>query len=507
MEISKHQGVAALPVANRGLLTLGVMLAMIMQVLDTTIANVAVPHMQSSLGATIDTVTWVLTSYIIASAVAIPITGWLSDTLGSRRLFLISVGGFIIASVLCGLATNLGEMVLFRVAQGGFGAFLSPLSQTVMLDINPPERQRKAMGIWAAGIMVAPIMGPVIGGWLTENFAWRWVFYVNLPVGIGAYALLWWLLPSRPKIKREFDLLGFTSLAIALACLQLFLDRGSQLDWFDSWEIRAEAFMVIAAGGVFVIQMMTAEHPLFDRHVMTDRNMLIAVFFISLMGLVMMSVMALLPQMLQNIYHYSVVNTGMMLAPRGVGVLMSMTLVGRLGAKLDLRLLVGLGLLSSAASLWQMSHWTPDMDWFPIIISGFTQGIGFGLLMMPINMLAFTTLAARYRTEAASLMNLMRNLSASVGISMVTTLLTRNMQINHADMASHLDPAIAGQMVAIGPVAMAVVDAEVNRQALMVAYLDDFRLILVMIIISLPMVILLKAVSVKKAGDELPMME
>ncbi|HEX8412666.1 MAG TPA: DHA2 family efflux MFS transporter permease subunit, partial [Sphingomicrobium sp.] len=230
------QGQSLLPVTNRGLLTIGVMLATLMQILDSTIANVALPHMQTALGGTADTITWVLTSYIVASAVAIPITGWLSDRIGSRNLFLISVAGFIVASMLCGLATGLVEMVLFRILQGVFAAFMNPLSQTVMLDINPPERQAKAMSIWGMGIMIGPIMGPVLGGWLTENYNWRWVFYVNLPIGIVAFAILWFLLPTRPLRARKFDLFGFSLLAIGIASLQLMLDRGQSEDWFSSTE-------------------------------------------------------------------------------------------------------------------------------------------------------------------------------------------------------------------------------------------------------------------------------
>jgi DHA2 family multidrug resistance protein len=245
----------ALHTANRPLLTIGVMAATIMQILDSTIANVALPHMQASLSATTDTITWVLTSYIVASAVAIPVTGWLADRIGSRNLFLWSVVGFVAASMLCGLAQSLPEMVAFRVLQGVAAAFMNPLSQTVMLDINRPSKQASAMSIWGMGVMVGPIMGPVLGGWLTENYDWRWVFYVNVPIGIGCFAILWTLLPSRPVVRRGFDLFGFTMLAIAISAFQLMCDRGQSEDWFQSWEVWIEGLVALSAAWMFVIHL------------------------------------------------------------------------------------------------------------------------------------------------------------------------------------------------------------------------------------------------------------
>ncbi|MFT6009261.1 MAG: DHA2 family multidrug resistance protein, partial [Parasphingorhabdus sp.] len=253
---------------NRALLTVAVMGASIIQILDSTIANVALPHMQNSLGASLDSVTWVLTSYIIASAMAMPITGWLADRIGGRQLFLISVGGFVLASMLCGLATSLEEMVAFRILQGISGAFIAPLAQTVMLDINPPERHARAMAIWGMGIMIGPIMGPIIGGWLTENYSWRWCFYVNVPIGIATITALWMLLPHKRVVRRKFDHLGFWALAVGLGSLQLLLDRGTQLDWFDSWEIRIEAAIAIAAFWIFGVQMATSKTALFAREML-----------------------------------------------------------------------------------------------------------------------------------------------------------------------------------------------------------------------------------------------
>lgn len=506
---------AALPVTNRGLLTLGVMAATIMQILDSTIANVALPHMQSALGGTSETITWVLTSYIVASAIAIPLTGWLSDRIGSRNLFLSAVAGFVLASMLCGLAVNLTSMVVFRILQGIFAAFMNPLSQTVMLDINPPDRQARAMSIWGMGIMVGPIMGPLLGGWLTENYDWRWVFYVNVPIGVGCFAILWALLPSRPIRKRTFDLFGFTMLAIALASFQIMLDRGQTKDWFDSWEIRLEAMLAASSAWMFVVHMLTGKNPMFDRALLTNRNLMTGLGFMLVVGILMFATMALLPPMLQRLFGYPVLDTGLLLMPRGIGIVMSMAVAGQaIQRNVDPRWLVGTGLVIAVASLWQMTTWTLLMGEADFVWTGFVQGIGLGLVFIPLNLSAFSTLAPQQRTEGASLMNLFRNIGASVGISVVTALLGYNIQSEHMSIGGHvtaysvssIDPSISGALGSTGEGLMAMVDAEVNRQAAMIAYLDDFKLMMILTIIALPLVVLLKRATKPQPGakDEMP---
>jgi DHA2 family multidrug resistance protein len=494
-------GQAALPVAKRGLLTLGVMAATIMQILDSTIANVALPHMQTALGATADTVTWVLTSYIVASAIAIPLTGWLSDRVGSRNLFLYSVVGFVIASMLCGLATSLTEMVVFRILQGVAAAFMNPLSQTVMLDINPPERQAKAMSVWGMGVMVGPILGPVLGGWLTESYNWRWVFYVNLPIGIACFAILWALLPSRPVRRRPFDLFGFSLLALAVASLQLMLDRGQTEDWFQSWEVMIEAMVAISAAWMFAVHLFTAERPMFDRALLRNRNLLTALGFMLVIGVLMMATMALLPPMLQSLYGYPVLDTGLLLVPRGVGIVASMWVAGQLIQRgLDPRVLVGAGLLIAGFSLWEMTGWTLVMGREHFILTGLVQGVGLGLVFIPLNLIAFATLGPELRTDGSSLLNLFRNLGASIGISVVTTLLAINTQTSHQELGGHvtstttgfIDPAVAGAIGDAGQGALAMLNAEVTRQATMIAFLDDFKLMMILTLAALPLVLLLR---------------
>src|SRR3954462_3755602 len=301
-------GVASypLPAGERIIVTSGVMMAVLLQVLDTTIANVALPHMQASLSATQDTINWVLTSYIVSSAIALPISGWLADKVGRKRLLLISVAGFTVASVLCATATSLTEMVIFRAFQGVSGAFIVPLAQATLFDINPREKHGQAMALFGGGVMIGPILGPVLGGWLTDNYNWRWVFLVNLPVGIICTLVMLRYMPKTDTHRRKFDLFGFALLAIALGALQMFLDRGEQKDWLESWEIVVELGLAIGAAWMFVVHIVTAKTPLFDRAMFIDRNFATSLLFMALTGVLLLAGLALLPPLLQNMYGYSV---------------------------------------------------------------------------------------------------------------------------------------------------------------------------------------------------------
>ncbi len=500
-----------LPVENHMLLIVGIMAASLLQILDTTIANVAIPHMQPSLGATADTVTWVLTSYIIASAVAMPITGWLADRIGARRLFITSVAGFIIASMMCGAAQNLGEMVIFRAMQGVAGAFIAPLSQSFMLDTTKPSRHPQMMALWGMGIMIGPILGPVIGGWLTESASWRWVFYVNMPVGALALSILIANLPHRDLRKRRFDLFGFAAIAVALTSFQMLLDRGQQVDWLASGEIWLYLFLMISGAWLAVIHLATAKNPLFDTELFKDRNFAIALFFMIAIGVIMFATMALLPPMLQNLFNYSVIDTGLVLMPRGIGVLISMQMAGLLMRKgVDSRPVVASGFLITTISLWQMSHWSLAADYRTIVISGLTQGLGMGLVFIPLNVSAFATLKAQLRTDGSSLLNLFRSVGASAGISLMSVMLARNLQTSHSNLGSHIssntssiiDVTTIDRFQAIGDIALKLVDVEVNRQAAMIAYIDDFYLMMWMTMAAIPMAFLMR--RNKRAGPPPP---
>ncbi|MEL7686388.1 DHA2 family efflux MFS transporter permease subunit [Citromicrobium bathyomarinum] len=490
-----------LPVRNQPLLMVGIMAASLIQILDTTIANVAIPHMQSSLGATAESVTWVLTSYIIASAVAMPATGWLGDRIGARRLFIFSVAGFILASMMCGMAQNLGEMVLFRALQGITGAFIPPLSQSFMLDTSKPSRHPQVMAIWGLGIMIGPILGPILGGWLTESANWRWVFYVNLPVGLLALALLMAQLPHRDGKRRKFDLFGFLMLGIALSSLQLLLDRGSQLDWFQSGEIWLYAFLLGSSSWIAVVHFVTGREPLFETAIFADRNFVIALSFMLVIGVVMFANMALLPPMLQRLFGYGVIDTGIVLMPRGIGVMVSMQLSSLLMRRgFDARIIVGTGFAIAAYSQWMMAGWSLAADQWHFITTGLVQGLGLGLVFIPLNVMAFSTLPGHLRTDGSSLLNLLRSVGASVGISVTTVLLASNIQTAHADLGSHVTSATINavdiskldRFQPLGQTALSMIDLEINRQAAMIAYVDDFYLMMWLALAAIPLVLLMR---------------
>ena len=496
------EDVAQLHVPNRWLFMIGVMAASLLQVLDTTIANVAVPHMQASLSATPDTISWVLTSYIVAAAVAMPITGWLADTIGARRLFLSSVLGFIVASAMCGAAQNLEEMVLFRAFQGISGAFIAPLSQSWMLDTTRPSRQPQIIAVWGLGIMIGPILGPLIGGWLTENWNWRWCFYVNLPVGIAALTILVAQMPSRPLRKRRFDLTGFAMIALMLSAMQLLLDRGNQADWFQSAEIWIYAAIAASAAWIAGIHLATSPTPLFHRALFADKNFVIALTFMIVIGVVMFATMALLPLMLQQLLGYDVIGTGMVLMPRGVGILISMQLSSYLMRKgADARWIVAIGFLIGAWSMSWMAGWSLDVDRMGIVMSGGVQGLGIGLVFIPLNATAFATLPPQLRTDGSSLLNLTRNIGSSVGISVAMTLLARNTQKVHSALAEHVTPATLSslfdtsglsQYVSYAGAGASLANAEVTRQAAMVAYIDDFYLMMWLSLAAVPLVFVMR---------------
>src|SRR5262245_17984439 len=485
-------------VRNRGLITVSIMLATIMQVLDTTIANVALPTMTGDLGASQDTITWVLTSYIVAAAIMTPLTGWLSDRFGRKELFLTSIVGFTITSMLCGLSWSLESMVLFRVMQGIFGAAIVPLSQTFLLDINPKERHGSAMAMWGAGIMVGPIIGPTLGGWLTESFDWRWVFFINLPVGIVAFLGSASYLPVVARRLRGFDFFGFAMLSLGVGALQLMLDRGEQVDWFAAPEIWIELGLAITGFWVFSVHLMTSKETFIDPKIFRDRNFVTGLVFIFVVGIILLASLALLPPMLSRLFNHPTITTGLVMAPRGVGTMISMILVGQLVQKVDARMLVVTGLLLTALSLYYMTGLSPQMDDYLIILSGVVQGLGLGLVFVPLSTVAFATLDAHLRTDAASLFSLVRNIGSSIGISVVTMFLTRNTGINHAELAVNVTPfnpalVAASPAAAAGdPAALARIDNLVSGQAMMISYIDDFKLMMIVTLCAIPLALLLR---------------
>jgi DHA2 family multidrug resistance protein len=496
---------------HRGLITVSIMLATVMQVLDTTIANVALPSMTGDLGASQDTITWVLTSYIVAAAIMTPLTGWLSDRFGRRELFLTSVVGFTVSSMLCGFAWSLETMVAFRLLQGVFGAAIVPLSQTFLLDINPKERHGQAMALWGAGIMVGPIIGPTLGGWLTESFNWRYVFFINLPVGIIAFLGSAAYLPKIAQRLRGFDFFGFAMLSLGVGALQLMLDRGAEVDWFASPEIWIELGLSLTGFWVFVVHLTTAGNPFIDPRIFKDRNFVTGLVFIFVIGVILLASMALLPPMLSSLFNHSTTLTGLVMAPRGVGTMISMLLVGRLVQVVDSRYLVVTGLLLTAWSLYIMTGFTPQMDDYDIILSGVIQGLGLGLVFVPLSTVAFATLAPSFRTDAASLFSLVRNLGSSIGISIVTVILTRNIAINHAELSTSINPfnpnlwTVSPGAAQGDPASLAMMDGLVTAQAAMISYIDDFKLMMIVTLAAIPLALLLRRPkAARQVGQSAP---
>ena len=493
--------------ANRVPITIAVMLATVMSSLDTTIANVALKHIQGSISASAEQITWVLTSYIVAATIMTPLTGFLADRMGRKIVLLVSIAGFTVASMLCGIADSLLEIVLFRLLQGLFGAALVPMSQAVLLDINPPEKHGSAMAIWGAGSVLGPILGPALGGWLTDNLDWRWVFFINLPIGILAFCgVFFFLSEKRSPEKRRFDLLGFASLALAIGGFQMMLDRGPSQDWFASSEIWVYLIVGVISLWIFGVQLATAKKPFVDRALLADTNFITCSLFGFFIGILLFSVLALLPSMMQNLMGYPVAFTGLVSMPRGVGSFIAMFAVGQLIGRMSIKVLLLIGLSVSAVSLWMMTQFTLGMDSHLIIISGFLSGIGTGLIFVPLSTIAFATVRPQHRAEGAGLFTLIRNIGSAAGISIMQARFVSGIEVHHAKLVEHARPdnplfhAYAPLVLATTD-AMARFNAVITRQASMLSYIDDFQLMLGITILCAPMILLMRNPK-KSSGQE-----
>jgi len=496
------RGEAFAPVPNRGMITASIMLANMMQSLDTTILNVALPHIQGNLSASQDQIAWALTSYIVCSAIMMPLTGWLAGRFGIKYIFLVSVIGFTLASALCGAAGSLGELVLFRALQGVAGAGLTPLAQATLLQINPPERHGHAMAVFGIGTVLGPIMGPALGGWLTEDYSWRWVFYINLPVGVLCTLGILIFIRRTGSVHREpFDFVGFLTLSLAIGALQLMLDRGELKDWFHSSEIWTEATVAGLGFYLFTVHTATTDKPSFlNRELLTSTNFVAGTVLMFSVGLIMIGTLALLPTMLQTLMNYPALTSGLVTLPRGLGTMVAMFLVARLINRVDTRLIILLGFLLTAAAMWQMTGFSLQMGMGPIIISGLLQGFGLGCTLVPLNIIALSTLPRHILTQGAAIRSVMRNLGGSVGISILVATLAQNTQTVHSRLVEGLRldnplahaPYLAAPFSLTTPGGMAALNAEVTRQAAMVAYIDDFKLMMLIALASLPLLLLLR---------------
>jgi DHA2 family multidrug resistance protein len=484
---------------NRGPITAGLVVSMFMVAIDTTVINVALPHMQASLSASPETITWIITSFIVSMAVATPIAGWLAARVGLKTMLIGSVTLFTISSVACGLATSLPEMVLFRIMQGLTGGPMMPLSQTALLNINPPERHGRAMALFAMAAVISPIIGPVMGAYLTEEASWRWCFYINVPAGLLGIFLLWTFLPSEPRVRRRFDFLGFGSLTLAVGGFQLMLDRGGSQDWFQSVEIWAEALTALGGFWVYLAHTFTAKEPLFELTIFRDRNFASATTVNFFTTTLFMASLALLPLMMQTVLGYPVMLTGILSIPRGVLMMGLLQMVGRLDATVDRRLMIGVGLTFLGAGFWQMGHFSLEMAPVALVYSSLTQGFGQALLTVPLTTMALATVPQRLRADASALNNLIRSIGGSAGVAVLQTLAVANGQRMHASMAAQVTPdnpvvrsALAQAFSPATTEGALRLNAEITRQATMVAYVDDFRLMAFMAVCSAPMLLLLR---------------
>ncbi|HEU0156915.1 MAG TPA: DHA2 family efflux MFS transporter permease subunit [Stellaceae bacterium] len=501
---------APAPVLNRGWITVSIMLATFMQGVDTTIANVALPHMQGSVSASQDQIAWVVTSYIVAAAIMTPLTGWLAGRFGIKYVFFISVAGFTIASALCGAAASLFQLVLYRLLQGVCGAALVPLSQAVLLQINPPERHARAMAVWGMGVILGPIIGPALGGWLTDNYNWRWVFLINVPFGIlAAGGILIFIHETRHGRREAFDWFGFATLSLAIGALQMLVDRGELKDWFGSTEIWIEATIAGLSLYLFIIHTATAgERSFFNRELLRDSNCVAGTLLMFLIGIPLYGTMTLLPTMLQQLMNYPVLTTGLVTAPRGIGTMLAMIVVARLAGRVDTRVLIFAGLLVTAVAMWQMTGFSLYMGMSPVVTTGVLQGFGLGFVFTPLSIITFSTLPRHLLTQGTAIFSLMRNIGGSIGISIVEVLLDQNTQTVHSRLVEHLRPdnpmAQAPHMPApyslATPSGIAALNAEATRQAAMVAYIDDFLLMMILVVVALPLLLLLRRPRARRGG-------
>ncbi len=485
-------------VPHRFLITICTVGATLMQALDQTIANVALPYMQGSLSASADEVTWVLTSYITAAAIMTAPVGWLAARFGRKYLFITCLIGFTITSMMCGAAQSLEQMVVFRIFQGLFGAALVPLSQSTMMDIYPVEQRGQAMAIWGVGVMIGPILGPTLGGYLTELYDWRFVFYINLPFGVLASVGLMIFMPrSHPNFNLRFDWIGFAVLSLGIGALQTMLDRGHNQDWFSSGEIIVEAIVGCLGIYLFIVHMLTARKPFIPPEIFRDRNFAAGLALMFAAGTILVSSSALMAPWLQNLANYPVDTTGLIMAPRGIGTMVAMLMGGRLASRIDPRRIMALGILLVVWSIWEMAVWTPDIPPGQIVLTIMVQGAGLGLIFIPLQVLGFATLPGQYRTDGTSLFSLLRNIGAAVGVSVTTSTLSHNTQVMHAEIGAAVTPfnrALAdGGMVERfwDPTTRhgaALLDKVIGHQAQIIAYMNDYRM---MVFTTLPALLLL----------------
>lgn len=520
------------PLAHRRMITACAICATLLQSLDQTIANVALPYMQGSFSASYDEITWVVTSYISAAAIMTAPVGWLAARFGRKWLYVVSIVGFTVTSMLCGAAQSLEQIVLFRLLQGVFSAALVPLAQATLFDIYPPHRRGFAMAIWGMGVMIGPIMGPTLGGYLTEMYNWRYVFYINLPFGVLASVGLIVFMPGTSGSNSlRFDWLGFAVLAIGVGALQLMLDRGNNQDWFSSTEIITAAVLAGLGIYLFVVHMLWASRPLITPAIFRDTNFSVGLVLMFLVGTMLVSSLTLMTPWLELLSNYPVATAGLVMAPRGIGNLATILLSGRLVSRVDPRYLIATGLLLVGYSFWRMTGWTPDVSQNEIILAIVIQGGGLGLVFTSLQILSFETLAPKFRTEGAALFSLARNIGAAIGVSVTSSLLAHNAQGLHEIIGAAISPfnrnfaALGASQPLIAPGSatwltmfgqaqpalapgaataqwLAMWDGVVNQQAQVIAYINDYVMMVFVTVPAILLLLLMRHRRVHAAGTE-----
>ena len=482
------------PHIHRGAITIAVMLAALMQVIDMTIANVALPHMQGSFGVSLDDIKLVLTFFIVASAVATPAMGWLAERYGRRRVLLVCVSGFALFSFMVGASTSFPEVVTARAMQGVFGSAFVPLAQAILLDTYPREKHGTAMAIFTLGVVVGPVLGPTIGGYITQYYSWRWNFFINVPLGMITLLMIWNFVPRQKRDRsRDFDLLGFVILGLGIGALQYMLDRGNAKNWFASPEIVGCAAAAFVLLWIYPWYASLKKHPFVSLRLFRDRNYTLGAILMLLLGMVLLATVSLLPPFMQDLLNFPVFTTGLILAPRGLGAMLAAILVGRLITRVDPRMLILTGIVINVFALFELSRMTLQVDPFFIVWTGFLQGLGLGQVFVPLQTVAFSTLPPEMRNEGTPIFNLIRNIGSSIGISIVFTLLTRNTQVNHAAIAERFT-VFSGRLAQFlhfapvkGGAAMLLLNELITGQAMMISYNNDFLLMSGMMLLMLPL--------------------
>ena len=505
---------------NPWIIAISVMLGTFMEVLDTTVVNVSLPHIAGNLSATPDEATWVLTSYLVSNAIVLPLTGWLANFFGRRRLLLMSVTGFTIFSFLCGIAPNLTMLIIFRVFQGATGGGLQPLSQAILMESFPPEERGKAMAFWALGIVVAPMLGPVLGGWITDSYSWRWLFYINIPVGIAAVSMVTLFIQDPPYIKRGeggIDYWGIGFLALGIGCLQVMLDKGQEEDWFGSHFILLLFILCIVGFVFFLIRELSTAHPVVQLSVFRNRSYSTGVFLMTVLGFVLYGSTVLLPLWLQTLMGYSALEAGLALLPRGLGSFLFMPIVGILMSKVEPRKLLAAGLLVAGYSLYALSRLNTNAGYWDIFWPQLLQGSSMGLLFVPLTTITNDPIPKEQMGNATSLFNLMRNIGASIGIASVVTMNARQLQRHVNDLGAHINPysgtaqamleqarnafmARGMDMVTATKQAFAALFGMVQQQAAMMAFNDVFFLLAIMFFLCLPLILIMKRPTKQGGG-------